>query len=75
MDTIEARVRLQLDAKNGSLGYWKTVIEKTCADFQTKLPGFEPDPFASLVFAADGRSAGSNFPNLIEPGERERYGL
>lgn len=51
------------------------IIEKAYADFRENLPEFEPDAFACLVFATDGRSEGSNYPNLIVPGERERYGL
>ena len=75
LDTVEARLGLQLDAKNRSLGRWKIAIEKAYADFRENLPGFKPDPFASMVFASDGRSEGSNYPNLIVPRERARYGL
>lgn len=75
LDTIDARCRLHLDAANGSSGQWKMVIEGAYADFRENLPEFEPDQFVSLVFATDGRSGGSNYPNLIAPEERERYGL
>lgn len=51
------------------------VIEGAYADFRENLPEFKPDQFVSLVFATDGRSGGSNYPNLIAPEERERYGL
>ena len=75
LDTIDARLGLCSDAENGLLRHWKVIIEKAYADFQENLPGFEPPSFASLVLATDGRSEGSNFPNLIEPKEREPYGL
>ena len=75
MDTIDARIRLQFDAVNGSLLRWKTVIEDAYGDFQVGFPGFKPDSFASLVMTMDGRSEDSNYPNLVVPSERERYGL
>jgi len=75
LDTIDARLGLCSDAGNGLLRHWKMIIEKASADFRENFPGFEPPLFASLVMAADGRSEGSNFPNLIAPEERERYGL
>ena len=62
-------------AENGSLGHWKTIIEKAYASFQAKLPGSEPSLFSSQVLATDGRSEGSKYPNLVLPEERERYGL
>jgi hypothetical protein len=75
LDTIEARLGLQLDPGNGSLGHWKTIIGKAYADFRENLPEFEPDLFVSLVFATDGRSEGSDFPNLLVATERERFGI
>lgn len=75
LDTIDARVGLHSDAANESLGHWKMIIEKAYADFRENLPESGPGLFSSLVMAADGRSGGSNFPNLIMPEERERYGL
>jgi hypothetical protein len=75
LDTIDARLGLQLDTEDGSLRRWKKVIERAYADLRQNLPGFEPDLFASLVFAMDGRSGETEFPNLAVPEERERYGL
>jgi len=75
LDTIDARLGLHLDAEKGSLRRWRMIIEKAYADFRENLPEFKPDEFACLVFATDGRSEGSNYPNLIAPEERERYGL
>ncbi|KAF9779631.1 hypothetical protein BJ322DRAFT_1168073 [Thelephora terrestris] len=75
LDTIEARIGLHAGSENEPLGPWKMTIEKAYADFRENIPAFEPDLFASLVFATDGRPEGSNFPNLIVPTERERYGL
>ena len=75
LETIEARVPLHLDAKSRSLRCWKVTIEKAYANFQVDFPGFKPDLFTCLVIATDGRSEGSDFPNLIEPKERECYGI
>jgi len=75
LDTIDARLGLQLDTGNGSLGYWKTIIENAYTDFQENFPGFEYNSFACLVIATDGRAEGTNFPNLAVPEEREPYGL
>ena len=75
MDTINARIGLDLDAEDGSLQRWGTVIGKTYEDFKSSFPAFHPDPLISLVMATDGRSEGSNFPNLVVAGERLRYGL
>jgi len=75
LETIEARIRLHLDAENGSLGHWKTVVEKAYADFQANFPAFEPQSFACLVMSTDGRSEDSEFPDLAGPKERERYGI
>ena len=75
LETIEAHGILHQDAENGSLGYWKAIIEKAHADFQASFPGFEPNSFACLVMSTDGRSEDSDFPNLMEPKERERYGI
>ena len=73
LDTIDARVELNLE--NGSLSNWEAVIGKAYADFQANFLGPGHNSFASSVLSVDGRSEGSNFPNLIVPGERERYGL
>ena len=75
LDTIDTRLRARLHAKNESLQHWKLIIENAYSDFQANFPGFRPDPFAGLVMSSDGRSGDSNFPNLVVPGERERYGL
>ena len=75
LDTIDARLGSRSNVENGSLRRWKVIIKKAYADFRENLPGFEPPSFLSLVLATDGRSGGSNFPNLMVPKERERYGL
>ena len=75
LDTVDARLGLGLDAGNGSLGHWKTIIENAYANFQENFPGFEFNSFACLVIATDGRAEDTNFPNLAVPEEREPYGL
>jgi hypothetical protein len=75
LNTIDARLGLHLDGENGSLRDWKVVIGKAYDDFRANLPGHEPATFLSLVLATDGRSEGSNFPNLAMPAARERYGV
>ncbi|KAF9779641.1 hypothetical protein BJ322DRAFT_368458 [Thelephora terrestris] len=75
LNTIDARLGSCSDAEKGSLRNWKAVIEKAYEYFRANLPGFGPDSFGSLVLATDGRSENSSFPNLLEPKERERWGL
>ena len=75
LDTIHTRIELRLDGCNGSLRHWGMVIGRTYDEFQANFPVFEADSFASLVMSSDGRSEDSSFPNLVVPGERERYGL
>ena len=75
LDTVDTRLRVSLHAKNESLRHWKMIIEIAYTNFQANFPGFRPDPFTSLVMSSGGRSGNSNLPNLVVPGERERYGL
>jgi len=75
LDTIDTRIGLRSDGESGSLRHWRGVIGKTYADFQAKFPGYGPVLLASLAMDADGRTRGSDFPNLMVPKEREPYGL
>ncbi|KAF9779632.1 hypothetical protein BJ322DRAFT_1113432 [Thelephora terrestris] len=75
LDTIDARLGSYLGTENGSLRRWKVVIEGAYFNLRKNLPEYEPNSFVSLVLATDGRSEGSNYPNLVEPKEREPYGL
>jgi len=75
LDTVNARLRLCSDPESRSLRHWKVIIERAYDEFRANLPGSEPTTFASQVFATDGRSGGSKFPNLMVAEERERYGL
>ena len=75
LDSIDARVGLNLETESGSLSRWGVVLTKAYADFQENFLGPGHTSFASAILLVDGRSEGSNFPNLIVPGERERYGL
>ena len=77
LDTIEECIRLCPHSEREAPQYhrWKEVIGKAYADFQANLPGYEPSLLSSLAMTVDGRTEGSNYPNLILPAERERYGL
>ena len=75
MNAVDERIELHLDTENGSLGHWKNVIGKTYTDFQANFKGYQHNAFASFVLSGDGRSEGSNFPNLLLPSEREPYGF
>lgn len=76
LDTIEECIRLCPHSGREAPRYrWKEVIGKAYADFQANLPGYEPSLLSSLAMTVDGRTEGSNYPNLILPAERERYGL
>ena len=75
LDTIDARIGMHLDTEKGSLGHWRVVLGKTYAHFQANFLGSEHNSFASFVISMDGRSEGSNFPNLLAPSEREHWGI
>jgi hypothetical protein len=75
LDSIDARLGLQLDTESESLRHWKTIVEDAYLNFQESFPGFEYNSFACLVIATDGRSESTNFPNLAVPEERLVYGL
>ena len=69
------RIGLRPDAENGSLRRWRVVIGRAYNDFQANFPGYGPTLLASLALSVDGRTDGSNFPNMLLPTEREPYGL
>jgi len=75
LDTIEARIRVRSPAESKSLRYWRGVIGKVHADFETNLLGCGPSTLMSLALLEDGRTADSKFPNLLLHGEREPFGL
>ena len=75
LDIIDARIGFGSDIQSGSLRYWRRVIGKAYADFEVGFSGYGPTLLASSMVGVDGRTEDSNFPNLILPAERERYGL
>ncbi|KAF9779635.1 hypothetical protein BJ322DRAFT_371116 [Thelephora terrestris] len=75
LDSIDARLGLQLDTESESLRHRKTIVEDAYLNFQESFPGFECNSFACLVIATDGRSESTDFPNLAVPEERMVYGL
>jgi len=75
LHTIEARIGLCSPAENESLRYWRGVIEKAHADFEANLLGCGPSTLMSLALSMDGRTADSNFPNLLLHEERVPFGL
>ena len=58
---------------NWSLRHWRGVIGKAHADIHKKLLG--PSLLMSLALSVDGRTADSDFPNLLLHKEREPFGL
>ena len=75
LDTIDARIGLHLDNESGSLQHWRIVIGRVYANFRSNFLGPEHHSFASSVISVDGRSEGSDFPNLVLPSERGHYGF
>lgn len=75
LDTLDARIGSRSRSESEPLRRWREVIEKAYADFQEKLPGYQPSLFASLALVEDGRTEDSVFPNLMLAAEREPYGL
>ena len=75
LNTIDVRIGLCSHAENESLRYWRGVIGKVHAGFKAKLLGCRPSPLVLLVMLVDGRTEGSDFPNLALPAGREPYGL
>ena len=74
LETIDVRIRLY-PTESESLGYWREVIGKAYTDFQANPLGYGPSQFTSMASSMDGRTEHSDFPNLLEPKEREPYGL
>ena len=75
LDTIDVRIGLCSHAESELLRNWRGVVEKAHADFQAKLLGCGPSPLVSSVMLVDGRTEGSEFPNLAPHAGREPYGL
>ena len=75
LETIDARVRMHLEAESTSLRHWRMVIGKVYVDFQANFLGSKHNSFAACVLSVDGRVDGSTSPNLVMPSERERYGF
>ena len=75
LDTIDVCMMLFSHAESELLRYCRGVIWKSQADFQAKLLGCGTSPLVLWVMLVDGRTEGSDFPNLALPAGREPYGL
>ena len=75
LDTIDSRTGSCANSRDGTLRYWKEVIEKAYLDLQANLLRCRPSLLTSLALSEDGRTEDSGFPNLLLPAEREPYGL
>jgi len=54
LDTVDARIKLCLYAESELLRYWRGVIGKVHADFQTGLLRCGPSPLVLLARSVDG---------------------
>ena len=75
LDTIDERLGLCSHAERRSLRHWRGVIGEAHADFQAKLLLCGHSPLTLLVLSVDGRTEGSEYPNLMIRSGREPYGL
>ena len=75
LDTIDVRIGLCSQAESGSLRYLRSIIGKVHVDFQAGILGCGLSSSASLLPLMDGRTADSEYPNLLLHREREPFGL
>ena len=75
LDIVDARIESRSHAESEPLRHWRGVIGKAYTDFQANPLEYGPKPLVSLALSIDGRIEYSNYPNLLLPSERERYGL
>lgn len=75
LDALDVRIGLCSHPEIESLRYWRGIIGKVHADFQTNLPGSGPSQILSSALLVDGRTEDSDFPNLLPYAAREPYGL
>ena len=75
LDIIDMRIGSRPNAESGSLRRWRVVIGTAYNDFQTNFSGYGPTLLTLLALSVDGRTDGSNFPNMMLAAEREPYGL
>jgi len=75
LDTIDMRIGLRSHTESESLRYWRGLIGKAHADFQANLLKCGSSPVVSSALLLDGRTEGSEFPNLLPRSGREPYGL
>jgi len=55
------------------LRHWKETVEEVYSDFAAQLPGADLPTLAIRVSCEDGRTKGSQYPNLIHPGVLWQY--
>lgn len=75
LGVFDARLANIPRERGTKLRFWKQIVEKHHLDFVARLPAGETPTLAVLVQHEDGRTEGSQYPNLIPSGEREQYGL
>lgn len=75
LEVFNARLAKIPPERNTELRYWKQIVEKSHLDFTKRLPEAKPPALAVQAQREDGRTEGSQHPNLILPWERNRYGL
>ena len=75
LDTIDVRLGSFPHAESESLRYWRGVIGKAHGDFEAGLLGCRVSSLTLLSMTVDGRTEGSEYPNLMLDSGREPYGL
>lgn len=57
------------------LGHQRDAVADAYSDFEAKLPEARIPVLILRALLEDGRTEGSQYPNLMVPGEREQYGI
>jgi len=55
------------------LGHWRETVAQVHSDFMAKLPEARVPALASRASWEDGRTEGSQYPNLMRPGVMIQY--
>lgn len=74
LKVFDARIAKLPLPRGTRLRHWKQIVERLHLDFAARLPEATPPPLAVRVREEDGRTEGSQYPNLILPRERQPYG-
>ncbi|KAF9785457.1 hypothetical protein BJ322DRAFT_831444 [Thelephora terrestris] len=75
LEVFDARLAKITSEHGINLRHWKQIVEKHQLDFARRIPEAKMPTLAVRARREDGRTEGSQYPNLILPWERNHYGL